>query len=239
MRILLLEDEIIVVRDLKARLKTMGYDDVHAFDDGKDLLAYVKENGADLCLVDININGDLNGIQTVARLPEKQRMPIIYLTSQGDKQTFEQAKETKPSAYLLKPYNAFELQTAIELAIDHFEGEPETNEEDKGLHIIDDKVFIRHSNRYDRIKVSDILYLEAFGNYTEIHTKVTKYTIVNQLGKIERTLSEKFMFRCHRSFIVNLDAVDGFDDSYVFIHNKSIPIAKGQRAEFLSRLRIL
>lgn len=239
MKIVLLEDEMIVVRDLKARLRSMGYEQIEAFDNGADFLNHIAHNGADLCLIDININGPLNGIETIKRLPDEARIPIIYLTAQGDHETFEQAKETKPSAYLLKPYNAFELQTSIELAIEHFEEQPKENNEGKSLQVIDDKVFIKHKNRYDRISVSDIQYLEAFGNYTEIHTTEKTYVAVTQLGKIEQALREPFMFRCHRSFIVNLQAVQSFDEAYVFFGEKAIPISKAQRAELMSRLRIL
>lgn len=242
MKIVLLEDEMIVVRDLKSRLKTMGYDCVEAFDNGPDFLDHVQSQGADLCLVDININGEINGIETVKKLTNNSdinSIPIIYLTAQADKDSFDQAKETKPSAYLLKPYNAFELQSAIELAIEHFESKSSERVLEKGIQIIDDKVFIKHKNRYDRISVKDILYLEAFGNYTEIHTRQNMYVIVSQLGKIAQTFNEPYLFRCHRSFMVNLHAVESFDDSYLFFGEKAIPISKAQRSEFMSRLRII
>jgi DNA-binding LytR/AlgR family response regulator len=87
--------------------------------------------------------------------------------------------------------------------------------------------------------VSDILFLEAFGNYTEIIATEKKYTITAQLGKLELSLLDSHLFRCHRSFIVNLNKIEGFDDSCAFIEKKVIPISKGQRAEFMSRLRIL
>lgn len=243
MKIVLLEDEMIVVGDLKSRLRTMGYESVEAFDNGKEFLAHIAKQGADLCLIDVNINGEINGIETVKRLGDKSPIPIIYLTAQGDKETFNQAKETKPSAYLLKPYNGFELQTTIELAIEQFEDiDGSASEEapsEKGLQVIDDKVFVKHNNRYDRVNVSDILYLEAFGNYTEIHTSKRHYVVVNQLGKIASTLKDSFLFRCHRSFIVNLRSVEGFDETYLYLGEKAIPVSKTQRSELLSRLRII
>ena len=239
MKIVLLEDEIIVASDIKSRLGSMGYPDVEIHDNGIDFLAHIEEHGADLCLIDVNINGDINGIETVTRMQDKIQIPIIYLTAQGDKETFDQAKSTKPSAYLLKPYNQFELQATIELAIEQFDGNTDEKEEDKSLNVVADKVFIKYNGRYDRINLSDILYLEAFGNYTEINTEEKKYTIVTQLGKLEATLSDNYLFRCHRSYIINLNKVDGFDDSCAFIEKKLVPISKGQRSEFMSRLRIL
>lgn len=239
MRIVLLEDEIIVVRDLKSRLRSMGYDQVVAYDNGTDFLTHIRSKGADLCLIDININGDIDGVETVRRMPSVERAPIIYLTAQGDKATFDAAKETKPSAYLLKPYNGFELQTAIELAVEKFEAENTSGKAAADLLPIDDKIFIKHNNRYDRVHVGDILYLEAFGNYTEIHTTAKQYVVVNQLGKLAASLQDSFLFRCHRSYMVNLNAIVSFDETYVYVGEKAIPVSKSQRGELLSRLRIV
>jgi len=230
---------MIVVRDLKARLKSMGYEDIMSFDNGPGFLEHIKQEGADLCLVDIHIKGPIDGIQTVQQIPENKKIPIIYITAQADHETFTQAKTTKPAAYLTKPYNAFELQTSIELAVEAFEEHPQEEPESKNIKVIDDKIFIKHQNRYDRVKLSEICYMEAFGNYSEIHTETKRYTVVTQLGKLETALQEDFLFRCHRSFIINLNAVLGFDESAAYVLEKTIPIAKNQRQEFLSRLRVL
>jgi len=239
MKILLLEDEMIVVRDLTSRLNEMGYMDIQHFDNGAEFLKAFDSDGADLCLVDINIRGSIDGVQTVKKIPEDKRVPIIYITAQADHQTFTEAKMTRPSAYLIKPYNAFELQTSIELAVETFEEQSQEDAESKGVKVIDDKIFIKHQSRYDRVKLNEICYMEAFGNYTEIHTETRRYTVVTQLGKLEKSLQESFLFRCHRSYIINLNEVLGFDESAAYILEKTIPIAKNQRQEFLSRLRVL
>ncbi|MBI1183153.1 response regulator [bacterium] len=236
MKIVILEDESIVVHDLKLRLQQMGYEVVAAFDNGKDLLAYSKDNDFDLYLVDINIKGDINGVATVKQLLKIRNIPVIYLTAQADNDSFEKAKETKPAAYLLKPYNDFDLRSSIELAIENFNTQTNKQEE---LFVVQDKIFIRHLDRYERVILSDIQYIEASGNYTEIITKNNKYLVVNQLGKFEPVLNEPFFYRCHRSFIVNLHAVDGFDDSHLYIGNKQIPISRNHKKEFLDRLRVI
>lgn len=238
MKIVLLEDEAIVIRDLSARLNRMGYEVVAHFNNGLDFLAFMENSDADLCLIDINIKGHINGIETATKLQKSSNIPLIYLTAQGDRDTFLQAKSTKPAAYLLKPYNEFELQTAIELAIENFEAQ--NTEEDKEFKIIDDKIFFKHKERFECVKVQDILFLEASGNYTTLHVYPGKsYLLVTQLGKFESLLNEKFLYRCHRSFIVNLHKVDGFDDTHIYISEHQIPISKSYKSEFLDRLRII
>lgn len=238
MKIVLLEDEAIVIRDLSARLNRMGYEVIANFNNGPDFLEFMKNNDADLCVIDINIKGDINGIETAARLQKISNVPVIYLTAQGDRDTFLKAKNTKPAAYLLKPYNEFELQTAIELAIENFD--TQNAEDDKEIKIIDDKIFFKNKERFECAKILDILFLEASGNYTTLHVYPEKtYLLVTQLGKFESLLDEKFFYRCHRSFIINLHKVDGFDDAHIYINEHQIPISKSYKSEFLDRLRII
>jgi DNA-binding LytR/AlgR family response regulator len=238
MKIVLLEDEAIVIRDIKARLNRLGYEVTAAFNNGEEFLDFMDNNDADMCLIDINIKGEMNGIDTVNILQKNHNIPVIYLTAQGDRETFLQAKNTKPAAYLLKPYNEFELQASIELAIENFE--QQNNSEDKELKIIEDKVFFKYKERFECIKVQDVLFLEASGNYTTLHIQDGKsFLLVSQLGKFEAILQEKYIFRCHRSFIINLHKIDGFDDSHLYIGESQIPISKTYKKEFLNRLRII
>ncbi|MCH8554245.1 MAG: response regulator [Schleiferiaceae bacterium] len=239
LKIGLLEDETIVIRDLKARLEHMGYDVVAACASGEEFLTAVKNTPMQLCLVDINLRGQLSGIETMQLMQKTKNIPVIYLTAQGDAKTFDKAKETNPSAYLLKPYNEFEIRAAIELAINNFE-EINAAGDEKDFKVIEDKIFFKYKNRFERVKVLDIIYLEASGNYTELHVEGGKcYLLVQQLGKFESIFKEEFMYRCHRSFIVNLHKVDGFDDVSIYIGEKYIPISKAHKKEFLDRLRII
>lgn len=238
MKIVILEDEAIVIRDLKARLNHLGYEVVASFNNGADFLSFMTGNEVDMCLVDINIKGHMNGIETVNMLQKTHTVPVIYLTAQGDMETFNQAKNTKPSAYLLKPYNEFELQASIELALENFV--EQSANDDKELKVIDDKIFFKHKDRFECIKVKDILFLEASGNYTTLHAQGdNSFLLVSQLGKFESILNENFVYRCHRSYIVNLHKVDGFDDSHLYVGEHQIPISKTYKKEFLDRLRII
>ena len=63
--------------------------------------------------------------------------------------------------------------------------------------------------------------------------------VVNQLGKIEQALKDDCLIRCHRSYMVNLRAVEGFDEAYLFLGKKSIPVSKTHRSTLMGRLRVL
>jgi len=234
MKIAIVEDELIVVEDLSRQLSNMGYEVVAKFSAGEPLIAYVKNHEIDLILVDINLNGELNGIETLRKLNGMVEIPSIFITAQSDEETFRSAKEVKPMAYLVKPYNSFDLKAAIELAIENFNELRTSNQ-----YIIDDTIYVRGKNRFERINLSDILFLEASGNYTEIHTKLSKYVITSKLGDLEQHLEEKYFFRCHRSFIVNIREMEGFDDSGIYIKERKIPLSRALRKTFMERLRVI
>jgi CheY-like chemotaxis protein len=103
MTILIVEDEAIVGMDLAARLEAEGYDVLEVADNGKDALALFKANEVDLVLLDIQLKGSWDGIETAQHLKQIKSVPIVYLSGQTDEETLERAKETSPSAYLTKP----------------------------------------------------------------------------------------------------------------------------------------
>jgi len=236
MRIVILEDELIVVRDLSKRLQQMGYEVVAHFAEGAPFIDFVKNNPVDLLLVDIQLKGNLTGIEAVRAIKESVAAPVIFITAQGDQNTFQQAKEVKPMAYLVKPYNSFDLQTTIELAL---ENHNKAQEEEASQYIVNDTIFVRGRNRFEKVKIADIRYMEAAGNYTDIVTDQNKYVVTAKLGHLEKHLKEAHFFRCHRSFIINLKEVDGFDDANVYMQEEKIPISKNSKKAFLEQLRVI
>ena len=124
------------------------------------------------------------------------------------------------------------------MAIENFE--EQNTPEDKELKVIEDKIFFKYRDRFECIKVQDILFLEASGNYTTLHIEGEKsFVLISQLGKFESILNENYIYRCHRSYVVNLHKIDGFDDSHLYIGKHPIPISKTYKKEFLNRLRII
>jgi PAS domain S-box-containing protein len=116
-RLLIVEDERIVAMDLKHRLERFGYKVVDMVANGKDAIASVETHMPDIVLMDIRIQGDIDGIQTAGILHERFDIPHIYLTAHRDDETIGRAKHTEPYGYLLKPFNDREIQTTIEMAV--------------------------------------------------------------------------------------------------------------------------
>ena len=94
-RVLILEDEKLVARDIQSTLSNAGYETSLA-SSGEDALALAREDRPDLALVDIRLAGTLDGIETASALRRELEIPVVYLTAHSDEDTLERAKATEP-----------------------------------------------------------------------------------------------------------------------------------------------
>lgn len=116
-RILIVEDELLIARGLARKLSKMGYDVVDVVASGVRALHCIVEKQPDLVLMDIVIKGDLDGIETADRIHSAFNLPVIYLTAYADDQTLDRAEKTGSYGYILKPFKERELHAAIKLAL--------------------------------------------------------------------------------------------------------------------------
>ncbi len=117
--ILIVEDELILAKDLARKLQRCGYEVVGIVDSGIKALAKVAETPPDLILMDIVLKGNLDGIATSQKIQANHQIPIIYLSSYSDRSTLKQARETHPKGYVVKPYNLQDVKATIESALSH------------------------------------------------------------------------------------------------------------------------
>ena len=116
-RILLVEDDDIIARVEDWRLKNLGYTVCGRATNGAEAIELVADKKPDVILMDINIKGDMDGIETTKRIKKIYNVPVIYVTSHSDGATLERAKETKPDGFIIKPFEDNDLRVAIELAL--------------------------------------------------------------------------------------------------------------------------
>jgi len=116
-KIMVIEDERIVARNLAQQLTDLGYDVVATAYSGEEAVDKMGDVQPDLVLMDIVLAGKLDGIQTAEKIRALCGAPVIYLTAYADDKTFERAKLTGPSGYILKPVEITQLHIAIELAL--------------------------------------------------------------------------------------------------------------------------
>ncbi len=119
-KIVIVEDEVIVARDIAETVTGLGYAVPGFAGNVDDALALVEEHAPDLVLVDIVLKGERDGVWLGRVLREEHAVPFIYLTSHADRRTVEQARVTRPNGYLVKPFSEDDLYAAVETALANY-----------------------------------------------------------------------------------------------------------------------
>ncbi len=122
-KILVVEDESIVARDIGNMLLGLGYEVTGVVASGQEAVELARETRPHLVLVDIMLHGALTGFDAAEKIYTGYDIPIVYLTAYADEKTLQRAKKTEPFGYLLKPFEERELQTTIEVALYKYEME--------------------------------------------------------------------------------------------------------------------
>lgn len=120
-RILIVEDEALVARDIAYRMGSAGYVVVGTVGEGSLAIEQMQNDKVDLILMDIMINGPLDGIQTAEIILKDHNVPIVFLTAFEDEATINRAKEIAPYGYLVKPFETRDLKLIIEMALVRFD----------------------------------------------------------------------------------------------------------------------
>lgn len=131
--ILIVEDEIIVAKDIENKLKKVGYTVSGLVSSGEEAIDTAAKTNLDLILMDIRLRGNIDGVEAARQIYDRFSIPIIFLTANADKATFERAKITQPLGYLLKPFKEKELYNTIEITLFRYEIEKKLKENQQWL----------------------------------------------------------------------------------------------------------
>ncbi|MFP4443340.1 MAG: response regulator, partial [Spirochaetia bacterium] len=149
-RILIVEDEHIVALDIKMLLLKYGYEVAGIYSDAESALAALEKNLPELVLMDIKLQGEMDGIEATQQIKNKYDIPVILLTAFADEATLQRAKITEPFAYLIKPFEDRELRTQIVIALYRHRMEKEVKSREKlfstTLNSIGDAVILLDEN---------------------------------------------------------------------------------------------
>lgn len=233
-KILIVEDEALIADFIALELEELDYMVLQICDSFETALESVKKEVPNLVLLDINLKGNLNGID-LAHQFNKLNIPFIFLTSQVDVQTIDKAKHVFPQGYITKPFTQADLQSNIEIALFKIAIQNQSQTSQK-TGASSDYYFVKDKNSYIKLKFDSILYAEASDSYTIIYTSNTKHIVSQTLKVIEEKFSKHNFYRVHRTYLVNLKLIDKIQPKSLLIGNKEIPISESNRAELLNLL---
>ena len=231
MKVLIVDDNPLARITLKelvgniADLELMG-----TCESAKEAFNVIQDNRIDLILLDIEMP-DLSGIDLLKNLVS-QRPLIIFVTAKKDYAL--DAFDLNVVDYLVKPILPSRFKQAIDKAREILSHKNEIIKSNP-----EEFLFVRDSYVVRRLKIEDILYAEAMGDYVKIFTSNKVYAIHSTLKAIEERLPTQSFIRVHRSYIVAIDKIDIIQDRAIVINKKLIPIADSYRASFNKRINIL
>ena len=244
LKVAIVEDDFIISQDINANLIDLGYEVTGIYESGAQAIAGVKENRPDIILMDINIEGKLDGIETIKVINEDCDVPFIYVTGYSDNSTLERAKKTQPHAYIVKPFNFSNIGPTLEMAVYNFsEGLKSSIEEAREPLktnyqeiIAGDTVFLKEKKRMVKVVTNDIQYLNANGSYCRIYTEDKEFTISHNLQYVLDKLNSGLFQRIHRSYAVNINSIEAIEEDLLFINKQTLPLSRTYRAELLDKI---
>lgn len=232
--ILIVEDEPLYAGKIEMQLDMLGYEHVGTVDNSQDALEKLEKVVPDLVLMDINIRGHYDGVELAQMIRDQYDIPALFISSLRDDFTFKRALRVKPIGFLIKPFDELQLKRTLEV---YFE-QNNLNETNKKNDIVSkDSMLIKKDGKLIKIHHSDLLYLNADGRYTFIHTQKGRFHIRKSMTNVAEEFSGLTLLQCHRSYIVNANTISEIDlnDHVVIIGEHSVPLSLRNKDEFLSK----
>jgi len=245
-KLIIVEDEAIVAKDIQLCLERIGYDVMGTFVRGEKALEFLESNRPDLVLMDIMLAGKITGIEASAEIKKLYDIPVVFLTAYADENTIEKAKVTEPYGYIIKPFKEIDLRTSIEMALYKFKKEKEklagieSSSFSNTQSLSKEFIYVKSNSKLVKVENTNILFVEALKDYVIIHTVKEKYTIHSTMKDIEKKLPNESFMRVHRSFILNLKKIKSIDSSLVLIEesDKKVPIGGSYKDDLFKRLNL-
>lgn len=234
MRVLLIEDEVLISENLKMIVELNGYEIAGQFDSAEDLLAWDGE--FDFAFVDINLNGDMDGIDLMNRMSSSNRQfDYVFLSDVDDQKQIKRAIATQPMSYLSKPFKKKDILIALQLAEKNFKNKAGESE----VKLDGDVLFVKDGDKLISINRNEIIFVKGQGSYSHIHHGKSKTVVSQNLAEVHRKIGG-FLLRPHRSYLVNPLKIDQIQNrTEVIIGDEVISIGDAYKAEFFNKINIL
>lgn len=202
---------------------------VNEYSNAIEAYHYLQTNPVDLIFLDIEMP-EMTGIELTKTLSGKDT--IIIFTSSNKEYALE-AFELNIADYILKPITPARFLQAMSKAQAIFESKKENVQVNK-----DEFLFVRDSNITRRLKLDDIFYAEAMGDYVKFYTKEKMFAIHGTMKSAEERLPKDHFIRVHRSYIIAVGKIDTLQDGGIMINGKFIPVADAYRKALNTRMNV-
>ncbi len=242
-KILIVEDQELYAEQLEMLVDKLGYEHLGTVDNSTNALGIIMKNIPDLILMDIHIEGTHDGIELAEMIHQSYDIPIIFITSLNDDETFARANQTKPVHFLLKPFNDVQLQRMIELTVSRLQNENKesilsSKEEWENDFLFQDYFYIKTRQKLDKVALNDVLFLEADGHHCWVQTSQKKFLVRMPMKELSNRLPNELFMQTHRSCIVNLKKIQSvnLEENVILFENHQAPLSKRNKDLLLQKL---
>tara|TARA_B110000240_G_C13437300_1_gene426443 strand:+ start:306 stop:1007 length:702 start_codon:yes stop_codon:yes gene_type:complete len=223
-KILIIENNVIIADDLKFTLESLGYLVLGCLISYEEAIFFLQKHKIDLVFLDIGLSTKKTGIDIGNYINEHIKIPFIYLTSNSDDATISLASKSKPYAYLVKPFKANNLKASIEIAIN--------NHISINKNLIEDFIFVKKNDLHQKVLIRNIVYVKSDNIYLELHCpQDIKYLLRSTLKSFITKLPGSFI-QCHKSYIINSNYITAFNTKFAILNNREIPISSQFKSSF-------
>lgn len=227
---IIVDDEPIARRGMERLVSTRRELSLKAtLDSAEAALAFLRSNDADIMFLDIEMPG-ANGMELARQIPRDCR--IIFTTAYSEYAA--ESYEVEAIDYLLKPIDPARFNKAVDRAIASrrdIVDSPETQ-----AFQADGFITVKADRRFMRLRLSDITYVEGLKDYVIVHLPDRKVITRMTVKGIESLLPQPMFMRVNKSYIVNCDRIDSFDNNDIFIGDLEIAIGISYRESVLAAL---
>ncbi len=192
---------------------------------------YLKKEDVDLVFLDVEMPG-MTGIELIKNL---EKRPIIILIT-AKKDYAVEAFELNVADYIIKPVSLSRFMAAVDRAKELYESRDqkiEINEKEK------DFIFVRSNSLLTKIKIKDIIYIQALGDYVNIFTNDKRLTVHITLKGMEEKLPPDKFYRLHRSYLTSLNHIDNIEEGTAYIGKHPLPIGEQYKKELLRKINLI
>jgi DNA-binding LytR/AlgR family response regulator len=229
MNCVIIDDEELSRKSLEMFIvKTDFLSLMESFSDPIIAISYLNDYKIDLVFVDIEMPG-MTGLELIDAI---KHLPTQVIITTSHKEFALDAFEFYVTDYLVKPITYSRFYKAVFKV-------KELHEKKAMAHDESDILFVKKGSVMMRIKKSEILWVEALGDYVTLNTEKEKYIVHSTMKAIEHILPSLHYMRVHRSYIVRIDKIDSIEEYSIAYKNKLIPIGKSYRNVVFKRLNVI
>jgi DNA-binding LytR/AlgR family response regulator len=239
-RVVVVEDEPVIAADLCVLLSDLGHVVVATCRDARSAMLALGKHMPELLLLDINLGRGADGVRIAEEVNAVRPTPFLFVTSHTDQATLERVKRVRPAGFIIKPFDAEDLRTQIEIALARYAAstpaDAQPAEEQQQDFVIDGSLFVRDKGRLVKVAIDDVIYAEADGNYVTLHTAERRFVLTAALSAIEEKLASPWFMRVHRGYLVDLRRITGVEEKRVLLGSIPIPVGRTHRELLKKRL---